>query len=223
MIRIHQSLITFAVVSVAAVVTACSEPSGPRAGTRVELRAAAPRTASSSFSVLSAGTVVTSLRIMVGSAGLGYGDQFGCIDCQGNEQHASTTPKWIDVPIGNGSVLLESEMAAPGSYSEMEVELRRAPSADATIEIGGEYDGTPFKLRFDVQGNSRHALAQPLVVTQQSATAVSANLQFPIQAWFTGTGGTALNPLDNSGRSAIEANLRAYFVNEAESPEARRD
>lgn len=223
MTRPSHAWITAAAIAAATAISSCSEPSGPRAGAPVQLRAGAVMASSPSASLLSANLTVTSLRVMVGGAGLGHGDQFGCIDCQGSEENAGATPRWVDIPVSKGTVLLETEMAAPGSYSEMEVELRRATGSSATIELAGEYNGTSFNLAFDVAGNSRHTLSQPIVVTQQSANTVSATLEFPVQAWFTGAGGAELNPLDPAGRSAIEANLRAYFVNETEKPEGGRE
>lgn len=204
--------------------SACAESTAPL-GSPVELRAAAGKAAATS----SVGVVrtaspaqtqleVTSLRLTVGNAGLGHGDQFGCIDCEGGNESESRTPREIDIPINGGSVLLETEMASPGVYSEIELELGRgaegaaAGPAQTTVQIGGRYAGEAFTMSLAVEGSSRHPLDPPVEVTQQASTSTSATLQFPVEAWFTGSGGRLLDPGNPTDRSVIETNIRSYFT-----------
>ncbi|MEA2712985.1 MAG: hypothetical protein QOK27_946, partial [Gemmatimonadales bacterium] len=42
--------------------------------------------------------VITSLRLVVGPAALGNGDQFGCVDCQGGGNETGAAPQLILVP-----------------------------------------------------------------------------------------------------------------------------
>lgn len=207
----------------------CSESTTP-VGAPVELRAAAaaqPSAASVSAARVALGSAdleVTSLRLMVGEVGLGYGDEFGCIDCEGDFEDENAAPRVVDVPLNGGTVLLETEMASPGTYSEMEISLERSasPPADwpsqATIQVGGTYAGKTFTIDVSVEGSSRQSLETPVVVTDLTSTSLNATVQFPVIAWFTDSTGGQLDPTDPTERAAIEANIRAYFA-ASEDPE----
>lgn len=204
-------------------VAACLESTAPD-GVPVQLRAGATTSSaggsvSASRAALTAsGLEITSLRLMISEVGLGYGDQFGCIDCEGDDENGNGAPRVVDVPLHGGSVLLETEMASPGTYPEMEIELERSVSppagwpSQATIEVAGRNAGESFTIQLSVEGSSRQSLDSPVVVTDQAPASLSATLQFPVRGWFTTSTGRQLDPNSPTDRAAIEQNIRTYFA-----------
>ena len=205
-------------------VAACSESTGPD-GVPVQLRAGATMsstagsTSASGAQSAALNLDITSLRLMVAEVGLGFGDQFGCIDCEGDDENGNGVPRIVNVPLDGGSVLLETEMASPGTYPEIEIELEQSASPSAgwpnhvTVEVGGLHAGVPFTVQLSVEGSSRHSLDSPVIVTNSAPTPLSATLQFPVRTWFTTSSGRQLDPNSPIDRAVIEQNIRTYFAN----------
>ena len=113
---------------------------------------------------------ITSLRVVVSTASLGAGNQFGCIDCQGNAEDAPGTPKLLSVPLTGGTLLVATEQASPGTYSQAEISLTRPVAATlagtsnwpagATLLIEGTYNGTAFAIPLAIESSFRETLSR---------------------------------------------------------------
>jgi hypothetical protein len=191
------------------------KPSRPVA---IRLTAAAP---SATGAAAAAGPLnVSALQLVIGRAALGSGDQFGCIDCQGNTEDAPFTPKLIDVPFAGGTVTVAIEQASAGHYTQAEVGLEAPTAAStvpatwptgATLRIAGTYNGTSFEIVLPVSGEFRGTLTPPLDVSASSGPAtVDVTVTLPVASWFTANG-TTLDPANPAQRAQIEANVRAAF------------
>jgi hypothetical protein len=209
------ALFTGSLAALAACNTTGPAPSRPVA---IRLTAAAP---SAGGAVAAAGPLtVSALQLVIGRAALGSGDQFGCIDCQGNTEDAPSTPKLIDVPLGGGAVTVATELASPGHYAQAEVGLEPPSAATttpanwptgATIRIAGTFNGAAFEVALPVQGDFRAALTPPVDVTATGGPAtVDVTITLPVESWFTANG-TTLDPAIPAQRALIEANVRAAF------------
>jgi hypothetical protein len=194
---------------------ACNNSSAPRASHPVAFHLAASATPASG-SVASAVTV-TSLRLVVGPAALGSGDQFGCVNCEGNDTE-SETPELISVPPDGSPVLVRTEQVSAGHYDAAEIELQNpdagiigaAPGwpSNATIEVAGSSNGAAFTLPLSVVGEFRVAVNPPVDVTEGAPpTTASVTITLPISSWFE-SNGVALDPNDPAQRAQIEANAR---------------
>lgn len=173
---------------------------------------------------------LSAVRLIVTSAALGSGNEFGCTDCQGNVEEVVSTPKLVSIPINGGSVLLATEQAAPGLYSQSEIAVEQAGATSlagtsnwpsgATIMIEGTYNGAAFALPLNIVGSFRESLTPPLEVPATGAPAATAiTITLPVASWFQSTG-RSLNPADATDRATIEANARRGFAPlEAESRE----
>jgi hypothetical protein len=214
----------------AAGASGCNSESAPRSTSTVDFRMAASTAALSG----SAGTPaqITSLRLVVGPAALGVGDQFGCIDCQGGDSEAAPRRQLVTVPPDGSPVLIKTEPVAAGSYSSAEIELlppdpgllAATPGwpADATIEIAGAINGSSFLLHLPVVGAFREALNPPLEVTDGTTPAtVSVTVTLPVGSWFVSQG-VSLDPNDPGQRAQIERNARASLqpTESGESPQS---
>lgn len=168
------------------------------------------------------------VRLSVSEASLGRGQQFGCIDCQGESATPSLPASILMVPLGSAPVLVVTEQASPGSYTEAEIALA-PPGADvvsraadwtsgASLEISGSYNGKAFRLPMAITGRFVEHLANPVVVTGTSADGptVGVTVSLPVATWFTASG-SVLDPSTAAGRAAIEANARASFLPMQES------
>ena len=168
--------------------------------------------------------VITGLRLVVGQAALGSGDQFGCVDCQnsGPQPAAGPAPALITVPLDGSPVSVRTEQVAPGVYSMVEVELTApdaatlavAPGwpAGATLEVTGSYNGTAFTLPVAIQGSFRESLTPPVSVPAGgSPRSVSVTITLPVATWLT-SNGASLDPSNATDRARIEANARASFA-----------
>jgi len=165
---------------------------------------------------------ITSVRIVVDGAALGSGDQYGCVDCQGNNGELAATPaQVISVPLDGGTALVTTERVSVGTYRQIEISLD-VPSAalvaanpgwpaNATIMVTGSYNGTSFTLPLAIAGSFRQSLSPPLnVAANATSGALAVHLTLPIASWFTWNG-APLNPADATQRAQIEANARAAF------------
>lgn len=201
-------------------VAACDSTTKPKQLQPVAMQLAGSRSASVP-SAASGPLEITSLRLVVGAASLGSGDQFGCVDCQGNTEDRSVTPKLLDVPLGGGTVLVATEQVGPGRYSQAEVlvesptsaTLASAPDwpANATIEIDGRFNGTPFRLPLTIIGSFRETLNPPVEVSATTPpSAVAVTITLPVASWFT-SNGAVLDPSNPAQRATIETNARNSF------------
>ncbi len=194
---------------------ACNNTAGPKSMGPVNFRVAAVAKAATTGA--SAGVDITSLRLVVGPAALGSGDQFGCVDCQGND-NSSDQAQLISVPTDGTPVSIATEQVTAGLYSSAEIELRTpdarvtaaAPGwpANATIEIVGTFNGTAFTLPLTLLGEFREVLNPPVEVAAGAVPApVSVTITLPVRDWFV-SNGVPLNPNDPGQLSQIENNAR---------------
>ena len=104
----------------------CNNGAGPGTPRPVDFHLAAASTARAGTAT--APVEVASLRLVVGPAALGSGDQFGCVDCQGGDNNGSDSPQLIQVPTDGTPVLVRTEQVTAGHYGAAEIELK-APDA----------------------------------------------------------------------------------------------
>lgn len=205
---------------VAAVVAGCERTTGARRMQPVGMHLGAARSVASGTAG-SGAVEITSLRLVVGTASLGSGDQFGCVDCQGNYEEGPVTPSLIDVPLGGGTVQVATDQVAAGHYAQAEVSLESPTAATlagvtgwasgATMEIQGRINGAAFTLPLTVLGSFREALTPPVDVTaSQVPGTVAVTITLPVASWFV-SNGTALDPSNAAQRAMIEANVRTAF------------
>ena len=176
--------------------------------------------ASSAASTASTPLQIAAVRLVVTTASLGSGDQFGCVDCQGNAEDAPSTPKLVTVPAAGGTVLVATEQAAPGRYSEAEISVEQPTSATlagtnwpagATIVVDGTYRGATFQLPLSIVGSFRETLNPALDVAATGAPATAAiTITLPVISWFQ-SNGVALDPNDPTQRATIVANAQRSF------------
>jgi hypothetical protein len=163
---------------------------------------------------------ITSLRLVVSTASVGAGDQFGCVDCQGNAEDAPATPKLVSVPLSGGTVLVATEQASPGTYSQAEISLARPVAAtlagtsnwpgDATLLIEGTYNGVAFAIPLTIDGSFLGTLTPPVAVTSSTPSPIAVTVTLPVTTWFT-SNGSPLDPGVPAQRAIIEANIRRSF------------
>jgi hypothetical protein len=199
----------------AAGVLACNNSAAPGTLRNVEFRLAA---SNAGVAAATGPVTITSLQLVVGPAALGSGDQFGCIDCQGDNE-TDGAPQLIRVPTDGSPVSVTTEQVQPGRYSAAEIELQHPnasvvaadPSwpSEATVGIGGTMNGTPFTLYLALEGSFRETLNPPVDVTEAvTPGSISVTVTLPVGSWFTANG-TALDPNDAAERAQIEQNAKS--------------
>lgn len=193
---------------------ACNAATSPKQFQPVNIRVSANSAGSPATSVTAGALEITSLRLALGAASLGTGDQFGCVDCQGHTVDQSIMPRIVSIPLNGGAVQIETEEVAAGRYTEAKIALERLPAATAdwtsgtTIEIVGRYNGAQFTLPLAIEGEFRQLLQPPVDIAGSApAAAVAVTITLPVASWFT-SNGTALDPADPAQRAQIEANAR---------------
>ncbi|MEP7227731.1 MAG: hypothetical protein ABI785_10255 [Gemmatimonadales bacterium] len=210
----------------------CNNNTGPKSMGAVDFRVSA---AANAVGTGAAGGVdIMSLRLVVGPAALGSGDQFGCIDCQGND-NSSDQAELISVPTDGTPVSIATEQVSAGLYSGAEIELRTpdarvtaaAPGwpAGATVEIGGTFIGTAFTLPLTLAGEFRETLNPPVEVAAGTAPApISVTITLPVRDWFV-SNGVPLDPNDPGQRAQIENNVRLSIhpADGGETPETEKE
>ncbi len=210
---------------VAAGSLACNNStSGPGTLRAVDFRVAASQAAASAAA--SGPVEITSLRLVVGPAALGNGDQFGCVDCQGggNETgpEAGGAPQLIRVPTDGSPVSVTTEQVQAGRYGAAEIELLHPDASvtaadpawpsDATIEVVGAVNSVPFTLRLALEGAFRENLNPPVDVTDAATPGtISVTVTLPVASWFMANG-TPLDPNDPAQRAQIEQNARSALA-----------
>lgn len=216
--------------ALALTITACDQSAGPKSVQPVNIRVAA--STSVAGPAQAAGPLeISSVKLVLGRASLGSGDQFGCADCQGGGEEAPAPPTLFDLPLNGGSVLVAVDEVGPGRYAEAELSLERPTAAavasvadwtpGATIEISGRYNGVAFRLPLSITGSFRERLQPPVEIAASSATPpIAVTITLPVASWFVANG-AALDPGSAAGRAQIETNARASVQPpESESPES---
>lgn len=195
-----------------------STGTAPQSLAPVAVRLAASSAPASGTSA--AAVQISSFQVVVGAASLGSGDQFGCQDCQGDQQEVASTPKIINVPLGGGAVEISTEQVQPGQYAQAEISVE-APTAatlagvsgwpgGATMQITGTFGGRPFTLPLSITGSFVEQLQPPVVVAASTPNAVPVTITLPVASWFVANG-AALDPTVPAQRALIEANARSSF------------
>ena len=170
---------------------------------------------------------ITGLRLVIGQAALGSGDQFGCVDCQGDQQDGNPAPAVVTVPVDGSPVSVAAERVASGHYSAVEIELvTPSPAvlaatpgwtADATIEVRGRYNGVDFTLPLAIPGQFRETLSPAIDVPAGGlAGPINVTITLPVASWFL-SNGTPLDPADAAARAQITTNARASITVETET------
>lgn len=164
---------------------------------------------------------LNSLRLAVGGAALGSGDQFGCVDCN-DDSEANVNPAIVDVSLDGAPTQVRTERVQPGTYTEAEIDVGGPSVAQlaadpawvpgTSLEVTGTFAGQPFAIQLPIQGSFRERLLTPLVVGA-SGTPASAQvtITLPVAMWFTGPSGP-LDPTAAADRALIEANIRGSFA-----------
>jgi hypothetical protein len=162
---------------------------------------------------------VFSLRLVVEGVDLGNDGESECEDCDDGEDDAA--PTLVNVPVDGGTVTLQADDVAPGTYGWAEIDLVRPTAAilaanpgwtaGASIEVAGYYAGTPFTLALPIEGELRQVLEPAVSVGAAGEGTVTIVLVLPLAAWFQ-SDGAVLDPNDPAQRARIEANVRASIV-----------
>ncbi len=192
----------------------------PHASSPVALRLGSS-VSPSATSTASSPLQISAVRLVVTNASLGNGEEFGCVDCEGDVEDAPATPKVITVPLDGGTVLLATEQAQPGIYSDAEITVEQPGAAllagtsgwpsGATILVEGTYNGAAFKLPLSIVGTFHQTLNPPLTVSVTGAPAtVAIVISLPIRSWFDANG-SPLDPNDPAQQATIAANARRSF------------
>ncbi|HEV7836474.1 MAG TPA: hypothetical protein VGO75_00285 [Gemmatimonadaceae bacterium] len=198
----------------------------------LSLRAIAPTAASFAAGASAAAPQITSLKLLVNQASLGNGDQFGCQDCQGNDggneadtetnddangvdKEDGSVGAVISVPLDGSAVDLATEQVAPGTYSQVEVEVGGTGAtpgwpAGQTVEIQGTHNGTAFTIGVPVSGSFQQALSPPVVVAGATPSSIPVTITLPVATWFAANG-TQLDPAVPAQLAQIVANIKATF------------
>ncbi|MEP7384141.1 MAG: hypothetical protein ABI910_20865 [Gemmatimonadota bacterium] len=205
-----------------AILAGCKGTS-PAQRTPVDLLVGANAAAVGATSVASGHLTIDFVRLAVSEASLGRGLQFGCIDCQGESATAAVPASILMVPLGGAPVLVATEQASPGTYTDAEIAVA-PPGADvlrsvsdwtsgATIEVSGRFNGRAFHLPLAISGRFVEHLSSPVVVTGSSVAGepVGVTVSLPVTSWFM-LNGTALDPTNAAERAAIESNARRSFL-----------
>ncbi len=205
------------VLGMTSLALAACDSTGPQLA-QVAVRLAASSAPASGTSAAAA--QISSFQVVVGEVSLGSGDQFGCQDCQGDQEEGPSAPKIIDVPLGGGAVQISTEQVQPGQYAEAEISVE-APTAatlagvsgwpgGATMQITGTFGGTPFTLPLSITGSFVEQLQPPVVVAASTPSTVPVTITLPVASWFVANG-AALDPAVPAQRALIEANARSSF------------
>lgn len=169
---------------------------------------------------------ILGLRLSVGQASLGSGEQFGCQDCEDTGSEADAAPTLMAIPIGGGTVVLATERVGPGRYPAVEIELlppvaTAGWATGAAIEVTGTFGGTAFTLPLAIQGTFRAVLPQPVdVPAGLLASPIQVFVSIPVASWFVGNG-TVLDPTNPAQRAQIEANARDAFLDPEDASRER--
>jgi hypothetical protein len=220
--RLYPMVRTVSAVCFALVLAACDRSTSPGPRGKVEFRLATTTSLAPAAASTSAASAleVTSIRLALFAAALGRGEEFGCINCDGNSDAGPSVAALIDVPLTT-PVRVAVEQASLGHYTDVEFSLGTLasgmyPSADwsaeTTIEILGRFRGVPFRLALPVTGVFRQALQPNVdVSTVGAASTAQVTITLPVASWFE-LGGTFLDPNDPAARAQIAANIRRSFV-----------
>lgn len=219
------------ILSGAAALSSCDPGrAGPRQSRPVDIRVAAAGLSVVGASTAPAALEITSLRLVIGAASLGRGDQFGCVDCEGEYGDGPQAQKLIEVVPGGAPVLVSTELVGAGRYEQAEISVEQPSAATlagvtdwpagATMEVVGRFNSQPFRLPLTIQGSFRETLSTPVEVTSGSApAAVAITITLPVASWFS-SGSATLDPNDAGQRAQIEANARRSFQSDESGRES---
>jgi len=210
------------------ILAACSTPaSAPPTAAPVQLAVSA--NGLSPAASTASGLSITTVRLVLGRASLGAGNQFGCIDCHGNSIDTPVSPTVVTLAAGAGPATVATGAAQPGTYTAAELEVVQpssplSPSTpNATVEVTGTRNGTPFTVDVPAEGSFRETLSPPVTLTSGGSQPVTVAITLPVAQWFSnGTG--VLDPSVTADRAQIVANVQHFFTTSApegiEAPES---
>ena len=220
MLRSHHFTNSLARTTALLVLGACTSTS-PR-GTQAVLVLLKANATQRSSSQSTAALEITGVRLVISQVALGTGQEFGCVDCQGDGRGGNPGPSVVTVPVDGSPVSVAAERIAPGHYAAVEIELVPPPPAllaatpgwlsGATIEVRGRYHSTDFTLSLAIPGQFRQPLSPAMDVPAAGLPGpINVTLTLPVVSWFA-SNGTPLDPSDPAARAQIAANARASVI-----------
>lgn len=203
-----------------ALAAGCNSGVGPQSRQSMQFRVAAGPSAASA-GVAAGPLVLAGVRLVLGPAALGKGDQFGCQDCTDSGPESTTPATLVLLPSDGTPVSLATEQVSPGRYGAAELELLPVERVQAappgwpvgtTMELTGTFRGAPFTLQLAVAGVFREQLNPPVDVSVTGSPAPSAVvITLPVSGWFS-AGGAALDPNNPADRARITQNALASIL-----------
>lgn len=145
------------------------------------------------------------------TATCGSGVSGGCEDVE-------LGPLLVDLPLTPG-VQQQFSVAIPaGTYDEIDFEVHKVTTQDPatlqnlllnrSIHVEGTFDGQPFTFESELDVEQELALSPALAVTD-TTTLTNVTIRIVLDAWFrAATGGTLLDPRNESNRSVITENIK---------------
>jgi hypothetical protein len=231
-VGVRRALGFLVVVVVVLAGSACERLTGPKPSSPVAVQLAARASAASGTATSAAPLAIASVRLVAGAASFGSGDQFGCVDCQGDGAETASPQQLVSVPLDGSTVTLATEQVNVGRYGYLEISIE-APNAatvaadpswpaGSTILIAGRYNGAAFTLPLTITGSFVEILSPPVDVTTAAAGSgtQAVRITLPVASWFV-SNGVSLDPAVPSQRAQIVANARAA-IHPPEAAEASR-
>ena len=137
-------------------------------------------------------------------------------------------PLLLDIPAGAGPEQAVAVDVAPGTYDQIEYELRKPDDGNAgdqafvaahpefngvSVRVTGTYNGTPFTYTTEADAEQEHELNPPVTVAETGSTNLT--LLVDVSTWFQTGGGTLIDPATaNTGganKSVVENNIVNSF------------
>ncbi len=134
-------------------------------------------------------------------------------------------PFLVDLPLGAGVTRMFTVTVDTGTYHEVKFQIHKPDGANDTlfvqqhplfagvsIRVVGSFNGTPFTYTTDVTDVQEVEFATPLVVTTDPT---AFTVQVDLSGWFTGEGGTLVDPAtaigDGVNVSLVRGNILHSF------------
>lgn len=148
------------------------------------------------------------------------GDQGPDVECE----EFKAGPFRLELPLNAVEAIVSVPVPA-GSYREVEFQIHKVTGSDAafaaanpdfagkSIRVEGTFNGQPFVFESDLEVEQEVDLVPPLVVTDQSATNLT--VQVDIGTWFRTAAGALINPATaNAGgvnQELVKHNIKLSF------------
>lgn len=230
-------VLAIVVPALLAVATACDSTSpNERQGVGISFstKTIAPGAGASMAITVTSGAntlVITKAQLVLRELELKLAASSSCATGTGDDacEEIQLGPMLIDLPVTDAIATPITAEVPPGTYREIEFDIRRPgtdpadvafvaanPNFDnVSIRVEGTYNGTPFVFTSELDQEVQIDLDPPAVITGANN---NVTIAVNIRDWFTGTGGTLINPATaNPGQpnasivaEKIKASLRAF-------------